>query len=61
MLMKKLFNIAVIFNEMMIVKSVKLHSWLIEKVKKILFAVKCSWVAFIINEIYIDILLDFKF
>ena len=42
MLMKKLFNIAAIFNEMMIVKFMKLHFQLIEKMKKILFIIKCS-------------------
>ena len=41
MLMKKLFNIIVILNKMMTVKFVKLHSQLIEKVKKKLFAVEC--------------------
>ena len=61
MLMKKFFNIAAILNEIMIVESVKLHSQLIEKVKEILFAIKCSQVAFIINRICIDILLNSEF
>ena len=42
MLMKKLFNIIAIFSKMMIVKSVKLHSQSVKKMKEILFAVKCS-------------------
>ena len=60
MLMKKLFNIAATLSEMMTVESVKLHFWSVEEVKKILFIMKCSWVASIINKICIDILLDFK-
>ena len=58
MLMKKLFNIAVTLSEMMIVKSVKLHSQSIEEVEKILFMIECSQVAFIINKVHIDTLLD---
>ena len=61
MLIKKFFNITTIFNKIMIVKFIKLHFQLIEKMKKILFIIKCSQVAFIINRIHIDILLDFKF
>ena len=61
MLIKKLFNIAATFNEMMTVKSVKLHSWSVEKMKKFLFMIKCSQIASIINEIYINILLDSEF
>ena len=42
MLMKKLFNIAAIFSEMMIVKFMKLHFQSVEEIKEILFVVKCS-------------------
>ena len=61
MLMKKLFNIAAILSEMMTVEFMRLHSQSVEEVKEILFAVKCSQVASIINEIHIDILLDSEF
>ena len=40
-LIKKLFNIIAIFNKMIIIKFVRLHFQLIEKIKKILFIVKC--------------------
>ena len=61
MLMKKFFNIIIIFNEMMIVKFVKLHFQSVEKMKEILFMIKCSQIAFIINEIHINILLNSEF
>ena len=41
-LIKKLFNIAAIFNEMITVESVKLHSQSVEEMKEILFIMKCS-------------------
>ena len=59
-LMKKLFNIVAIFSEMMTIEFMRLHSQLIKKVKEILFTVKCSQVASIINRIHINTLLDFK-
>ena len=59
--MKKLFNIAAIFSKIMIIEFMRLHFQSIEKMKKILFMIKCSQIAFIINEIHIDILLNFEF
>ena len=41
MLIKKFFNITIIFNEIMIVKFVKLHFQLIKEIKEILFIMKC--------------------
>ena len=61
MLIKKFFNIAAIFNEIITVEFMKLHSQSIKKMKKILFIAECFQVASIINEVYIDILLNFKF
>ena len=61
MLIKKLFNIAAIFNEMMTVEFMRLHSQLVEKMKEILFAAEYSQVAFIINRVHIDTLLDSEF
>ena len=58
MLMKKFFNIAVIFSEIITVEFMKLHSQSVKEVKKILFAAECSWVASIINRVHIDTLLD---
>ena len=41
MLIKKFFNIVAILNKMMIIKFMKLHSQLIEKMKEILFMIEC--------------------
>ena len=61
MLIKKFFNIAAIFNEIITVKFVRLHFQSVEKMKEILFIMKCSQVAFIINRIHINILLNSEF
>ena len=42
MLIKFFFNITAIFNKMIIIKFIKLHSQLIEKMRKILFTAECS-------------------
>ena len=42
MLMKKLFNIIAIFNEMMFIKIMKLHLKSTIMIKKILYIVECS-------------------
>ena len=58
--MKKFFNITAIFNEMMIIKFMKLHSQSVKKMKEILFTAECSQIAFIINRVHIDTLLNSK-
>ena len=42
MLMKKLFNIAAISNEMMSVEVVKLHSESATAIERVLYAAECS-------------------
>ena len=42
MLMKKLFNIIIIFNKAMFIKMMKLHLKLTAVIKKILYAAECS-------------------
>ena len=42
MLMKKLFNIAVIFNETVFIEAVKLHLKSVVIIKEILYAAECS-------------------
>ena len=42
MLMKKLFNIIIIFNEMMFVEMMKLCLQLTMMIKEILYVIKCS-------------------
>ena len=61
MLIKKFFNIITIFNKMMFIEVMKLCLKLIIIIKEILYAAEYSQVTAIINNICIDILLDFNF
>ena len=58
MLIKKLFNITATFNKTVFVKVMKLHLKSAVIIKKVLYAVKCSQITTIINDIYIDTLLN---
>ena len=58
MLMKKLFNIAATFNKMMFIEVMKLCLKSAVIIKEVLYAAECSWVTAIINDIYIDTLLN---
>ena len=61
MLMKKFFNITATLNKIMFIKVMKLHSQSTVIIKKILYAVECSQVITIINDIHINTLLNFNF
>ena len=61
MLMKFFFNIIITLNKTMFIKIVKLHLKSATIIKKVLYAVKCSQVIIIINDIHINTLFNFNF